>query len=126
MKPDPTVLRETRRLFFGLLTVSAAINLLYALLGKWDYTVLTGAVLGTLAAVLNFFLLGLTVQKAAETQENPKKYAQLSYGLRMLLLMGLLVCGIVLPYFNTLATLLPVLLTTPVIYLLRAITARKE
>ena len=126
MTPDPIVLRETRRLLLGLFAVSAAVNLVFALLDKWDYTVLTGSLLGTVAATLNFFLLGLTVQRAAEQQDDPKNYAYRSYGLRMLLMMGLLVAGIALPFFNIWATLLPVLLTTPVIYLLRMIPARKE
>ena len=126
MKPDATVLRETRNLLIGLLIVSIIVNFIYVGLGKWDYTVLTGALLGTLAATVNFFLLGLTVQQATEHNNDPKKYAHRSYGLRMILMMGLLICGVLLPYFNVLATLLPVLFSTPLILLLRVLFMRKE
>ncbi|MEI3013740.1 MAG: ATP synthase subunit I [Ruthenibacterium lactatiformans] len=37
----------------------------FALLGQFDYTVVTGALLGGAGAVLNFFLLALTVKKSA-------------------------------------------------------------
>ena len=126
MKPDSTVLRETRHLVIGLLIVSVITNFIFAGLGKWDYTVVTGALLGTLAATLNFFLLGLTVQQATEQTKNPKQYAHRTYAIRMLLMMGLLVCGILLPWFNAVATIVPVLMETPVILILKLVLGRKE
>lgn len=118
MKPNAVVLRETRRLVIALLIIDALISGVFALLRRWDYTVVTGALLGTAAAALNFFLLGLTVQRAAEKSENPKRYAKLSYGLRMLLLAAILLCGILLPCFHTAAVLIPPLLQFPILLIL--------
>ena len=126
MKPDATVLRETRNLLIGLLIVSIIVNFIYVGLGKWNYTVATGTLLGTLAATANFFFLGLTVQHATAESTDPKKVVHLSYGLRMLLMASLLVCGIVLPYFDTLATLIPFLMMFPIILILKIVSVRKE
>ena len=42
-----------------------------------------GALLGTAIAVANFFLLGVTLQKAVGMKEYASKYVRQSYSLRM-------------------------------------------
>ena len=41
----------------------------FLIIRQWDYTVLLGNLLGGGVAVLNFFLMGLTVQKATTQAE---------------------------------------------------------
>ena len=48
----------------GVLGPSVVLQLVFFFLGKWDMTVFLGNLLGIVAGVLNFFLMGLTVQKA--------------------------------------------------------------
>ena len=69
VKIQPAVRKETLRIAAGTAILAAVMLAVFALLGKFDHTVLLGALLGSCAAVGNFFLLGLSVQKAAETMK---------------------------------------------------------
>ena len=53
--------------------MSLLMQAVFLILGFWDYTVLLGNLWGVFAAVLNFFLMGITVQKALNKE---KKQAQ--------------------------------------------------
>jgi hypothetical protein len=77
----------------------------------FDYTVFLGGLGGGLIAVLNFFLMGLTVQKvAASTDEDAARMKmKASYSQRMLLQMLWVVAAIALPCFQFAAGILPLL-----------------
>ena len=68
LKIQKTILDETRNVAVGTALLTAVMVLVFVLLKRFDGTVLAGAVVGWVAAVLDFFLLGITVQKAAELQ----------------------------------------------------------
>ena len=69
MKVDPVVKKETGTIAIGVCVLSLMMLAVFAFLQKLDYTVLLGNLLGCFAAVPNFFLMGLTVQKAVEKEE---------------------------------------------------------
>ena len=107
---QPAVKKETKHIAIGTLSLTAIMLLIFAILKKFDYTVLLGAILGSAWAILNFFLLGLTVQKATKENENKSRQViQLSYSLRLLLTMGVGVLGIFVPIFNWVAVICPFL-----------------
>ena len=82
----------------------------FLIIGKWSLPVLLGNLLGGCMAVLNFFLLGLTVQKAVTKEEKEAKDAmKVSQSLRMLMLFATAALGALLPVFNIFATLIPLL-----------------
>ena len=95
MKIQEATKRETLHIAAGTLAFSAVMNGVFALLGRWDLTVLWGTLLGGGFAVLNFFLLGLTVQKMAgdPNEKKGKLVLQLSYSLRMLATLAVVVLG---------------------------------
>ena len=68
MKTDKTVLRETAYIALGVLVLSLFMESVFLVVGRWDWTVLTGNLLGAAAAILNFFLMGRTVQKAVSDE----------------------------------------------------------
>ena len=144
MKIEPTVRKETLRIAKGTAILSVIMVLVFALLKKFDYTVLLGALLGTCTAVLNFFLLGLSVQKAAdmmkgvemppepeedENGEQPpappppaevtqaKQRMQLSYTGRMIMQGAVGILALSLPCFHAVATVLPLLFPRLMIHL---------
>ena len=86
---------------------------IFLIIGKWDLTVLFGNVLGLAVAVLNFFLLGLTVQKAVIQDE--KKAAVTMKFSQMLRMLMLFVAAIIAfcvnkyaaPVFNIFAVVIP-------------------
>lgn len=119
MKLDPAIRRETRRVACGIAIADILMFAVFFLLKKFNYTVALGALLGSGVAVLNFFLLGITVQKAADKDDGQKKLVQSSYSLRMMMMCLTIILGAVLPVFHTVAVIVPFLLNTPVILLLQ-------
>lgn len=105
--------QETLHIAVGVLCFSAVMNLVFACLKKWELSVLWGTLLGGGWAVLNFFLLGLTVQGmvADPDEKRGKMKLQLSYSLRMLLTIGVVVLAIKLPGVNWIAAVIPLFFT---------------
>ena len=148
MKVQPAVRQETAKIALGTAVLTLIMIGVFMILGRFDWTVLTGALLGWAAAVGNFFLMALTVQKAADEmkpttqpaadeddqeeddgEEKPeaplsedakrgKQRIQLSYTLRMLGLGVIAILGVTLPWFQSVAVLLPMLFPRIVIMLL--------
>ena len=111
-KIDRVVLQETAYIAVWTLILSAVMQAVFLIIGMWDYTVILGNLLGAAANMLNFFLMALTVQKALEKEEKEAKQTmKLSHSLRMLMLFVAAVLGIVLPYFNTFASVIPFFFT---------------
>ena len=79
-----------------------------------DYTVFLGGIGGGLIAVLNFFLMGLTVQKVAASadEDAARMKMKASYSQRMLLQMLWVVAAIALPCFQFAAGILPLLFSS--------------
>ena len=111
MKVEPAVKQETLRIGGGTLLGVIVMLGVFALLGKFSMAVLISGVLGGIVAVLNFFLLGLTVQKAANSQEDQaRKWMQFSYNTRMFLMVVWLMVAIAVPALNWVAGLIPLLM----------------
>lgn len=101
MKVDRTVRQETGYIAVGTLILSVLMQAVFLLLGKWNYTVLLGNLLGAVGAVMNFFLMGLTVQSAVQKE---KKSAQttmkVSQTLRLFLVFLIALLGALLDCFQ--------------------------
>ncbi len=121
MKIQKAILTETLHISIGIIACDIIMCVIFAVLGKFDYTVLLGALFGSVFAVGNFFLLGLTVQNALKKKEDQKKLVRVSYSGRMLLCAVGIVLGILLPCFNTVAAIVPFLMPQPVILAMRAL-----
>lgn len=107
-KVDPTVLKETRFIALIVLILSALMQAVFLILGKWDYTVLLGNMYGAALAVGNFFLMGLTVQKCLTLEpDEAKKKMKLSQQGRLMGLLVFCMIGAALGCFNTVALLVP-------------------
>lgn len=109
MKIQQATKQETLHIAAGVLGFSAVMNLVFTCLHRWDLTVLWGTLLGGGYAILNFFTLGLTVQKvAADANEKRGKLTmQLSYTLRMLFTVFVAVLAIRLPGISWPAAVIP-------------------
>ena len=74
----------------------------------WDYPVLLGNILTGAAGVLNFLLMGITVQKAVEKEEKAARAAmKVSQMYRTLFLLVVVIIGVVAPCFNIWAVIIP-------------------
>ncbi len=111
MKIQQATKKETLHIAAGVLGFSAVMNLVFTCLGRWDLSVLWGNLLGGGYAVVNFFALGLTVQKMASdpNEKRGKLTMQLSYTLRMLFTVFIVVLAIKLPQVSWPAAVIPLL-----------------
>ena len=108
MRIDRTVLRETRFIAAVTLACCVLMHAGFLIAGKWSLSVLWGSLLGAAAAVGNFFLMGLTIQKALDRYEQgARALSKLSWTLRMLMLAAVGAIGLSVPVFHGLATILP-------------------
>ena len=110
-KLDPAVRKETAYIAIWTAGLSLVLEAVFLLLGRWDFSVLGGNAVGALAAIGNFFLLGLTVSCAVAQgkAEEASRRVRASASVR-LLGMGLLCAGAIgLLKTNPYATLIPLL-----------------
>lgn len=115
---QPAVKKETKKVavstVIGLVlmwVIFAVLHMIFPEKIPFDYTVILGGIGGGIVAVLNFFLMGLTVQKVASTTDEDAARMRMksSYSQRMLLQMLWVVLSIVVPCFWFVAGILPLL-----------------
>lgn len=112
-KPQKTVLRETKRIAIGEVILLAIMWIVYALTGRFSLAVVLGGLIGGAYAVFNFFMLGMTVQKAAQVQPDNAEMARMqmksSYNMRMVGMLAVAVLAFALPFVDGLAAIIPLL-----------------
>ena len=115
---QPAVKKETRRVAISTITGVVLMWIAFAVLHlvipekvPFDHTVILGGIGVGIIAVLNFFLMGMTVQKiASETDEDrAKMWMKNSYSKRMLMQMVWVIVAIVVPCFQFVAGIVPLL-----------------
>ncbi|MBO5195674.1 MAG: hypothetical protein J6C03_01095 [Clostridia bacterium] len=108
-KIDETVLKETKYIAAWIFIFSVLMQAVFLVISEWNYTVLLGNILSAVFSVLNFFLMGLTVQKALDKDEKEAKtLVKVSQLYRSLMILVVTVIGVALPCFNTVAVIVPV------------------
>lgn len=114
------VLQETAIITIGQVLCVAAMFGIFALLGKFDQTVLWGGILGGVLAILNFFFMAIGANLAADKAEadnvkGGKAIIQGSFMLRYLLLIVVLFAGAKSGFCNVVALVLPLVFTRPIL-----------
>ena len=115
---QPAVKKETKRVVMitgaGLILMWILFAILhYTMPDKvpFDYTVILGGIGGGMIAVLNFFLMGLAVQKAASATDEGTARMKLkaSYSQRFMMMILWVTAAIVAPCFQFVAGIAPLL-----------------
>ena len=115
---QPVVKKETKRVVMitgaGLILMWILFAILhYTMPDKvpFDYTVILGGIGGGMIAVLNFFLMGLAVQKAASATDEGTARMKLkaSYSQRFMMMILWVIAAIVAPCFQFVAGIAPLL-----------------
>ena len=110
MKLAPSIKKETGHIALGVLSGDAVMILVFALLKRLDYTVILGALLGSAAAIGNFLLMAVNLQKAMDDPERARVLVQKSYTQRMLGMVVIMIIGFKAPCFHVIAVVVPFLL----------------
>lgn len=108
---DPTIKRDTKYIALVVVILTALMESVFLIIGKWDITVLLGGLLGAGTAILNFFMMGMSVQKAVEKdKKDASGVMKASHSLRMVMLVVICAVAALLPgVFNLIATMVPLL-----------------
>ena len=115
---QPAVKKETKRVVMitgaGLILMWILFAILHFTMPDkvpFDYTVFLGGIGGGVIAVLNFFLMGLTVQKAASATDEGAARMKLkaSYSQRFMMMILWVIIAIVAPCFQFVAGIAPLL-----------------
>lgn len=118
MKIDKVVLKETKYIATFAAIFSVLMQAVFLIIGKWDYTVLLGNLWGAAVAVGNFFVMGLYVQKAVSQEEKEAKQTiKASQSMRFAAMVLLTGIGVVIPFFNWIAVVVPLVFPSVAIYL---------
>lgn len=108
-KVDKVVIKETKYIALWVIIFSLVMEAVFLIFNKWDYTVLLGNVLSGAVGVLNFFLMGIGVQKAIMQEEKEAKQTmKVSNLMRMFLIFVTVVVGVTVSVFNNWAVIIPI------------------
>lgn len=112
MKLTAVVAKNLKKITVLNLLLTVVENIVFLAVGYWSVQVLAGSALGLAVSVLNFYLLGISVQKAMDKEPKAAQaYMQSTYNGRMLIETVALIAAFVLPYFNGFAAVFPLIFT---------------
>ena len=114
------VLRETALIAIGEVICVALMCGVYGLLGKFDFSVVLGGLIGLLVATGNFFALAVVATLAADKAESGdpasgQKLMKSSYPIRLLVMAGVLILCAKSGVFDVIALALPLLFVRPIL-----------
>lgn len=120
MESRKYVFQQTAIIGAGQAVCTAAMIGIFALLGKFDLTVLWGGLIGALIATANFFLMSAFATAAADKAEaqdvaGGQKLIQLSYMGRMIGLFLVLFLCAKSGFCNLIALVIPLVFTRPIL-----------
>ncbi len=140
-------MRDIIALVLGELTVSAGVAAVFALCGFFSYKVITGVLLGSLVAILNFVFLTLSMNRAVDRfmalrgeremdEEEADAFAakhageiqnasKLSYIIRTFTMLGALVLAFISKQFDVIATVIPLLAFQPILIVAETIRQKR-
>ena len=120
MESRKFLFRETAFVAVGQMLCTALMIFIFALLGKYDTSVLLGGIVGALIATANFFFMSLFISLAADKAEaqdiaGGQKLIQLSYMGRMAGLFLILILCAKSGIFHVLTLAIPLVFTRPIL-----------
>ena len=120
-KPQQSIVKETKRIAVGTVIMLVVMLTVYAVLGKFTVGVLLGGLLGSAYAIFNFFMLGMTLQKAASMTDQQMAHMKVrsSYSTRMIGMLVLAVVAFALPFVEGIPCLIALLFPRATIFALQ-------
>ena len=134
-KVSPALKKEITRIGIGTAVLVLVMWIVFAILHMvfpetvpFDYTVILGGICGGAIAAGNFFLMGLTVQKvsALEDEAAARKLMQFSLSRRYLLIFIWGIIALLVPCFNAVAGIAPLLFPSIIIKVAYPVILKKS
>ena len=116
-KPQQSIVKETKRIGVGTVIMLVVMLAVYEVLGKFT----VGVLLGSAYAIFNFFMLGMTLQKAASMTDQQMAHMKVrsSYSTRMIGMLILAVVAFALPFVEGIPCLIALLFPRATIFVLQ-------
>lgn len=120
MDSRKVVFRETGIVAIGQVLCVAVMMGVFALLGRFDRSVVLGGIVGGLLAIFNFFFMAVCVSLASDKAarqdvKGGQNLVRISYFVRLLVLFGVLFACLKSGLFQIFALLLPLIFTRPIL-----------
>ena len=120
METRKIVLRETGIIAIGECMGVAVMLAIFALLGRFDCSVVLGGLIGGVLTILNFFLMAVNANNAADKAvsqdiKSGKSMLQLSYAARLAMIFVVLFACVKSGLCNVFAIVIPLLFVRPTI-----------
>ena len=135
MKLQKAVVNETKTIVIGSLIGTAVMLVVFAAIGKFGMDVIWGTLLGLAAAVGNFFLMALMVQRATESDRpgetederagRIRRMVQVSYTQRRMMQVLVVIVAMVVPAINWIPTVIELVFPTVTIYLRQLLNKKR-
>lgn len=114
------VFQETAIIAIGQVICTAAMIGIFALLGRFDRSVLFGGILGAVIAILDFFFMAVGTSLAADKAEaqnvkGGKATIQISFLLRHVVMIIVLFAAAYSGLCNVIALVIPLVFTRPIL-----------
>ena len=114
------VFRETKVIAIGVAAGVLLMEIVFALLGRFDRSVLLGGLVGGMLAILNFFFMAVNVNQAADRAADQdvkagKSLIHTSYATRMVVIFIVLFACVKSGLCDVFASVIPLLFVRPVI-----------
>ena len=112
------VLRQTLLIAIGQIVGVGVMLGVFALLGRLDYTVVLGGLIGALVALLNFFFMAVSLTLAADRAvqqdaKGGKSLVKSSYAIRTIVMFVVLILCAKSGHCNVISLAVPLLLVQP-------------
>ena len=106
--PNKNIMKEIGKTALYTAGLVAVMLIIYALMGKFTFSVLVSGVLGGTVAMANLFLLAVTIEKAvAKSEGKARGVMGASYILRLAFIAGVVIFAIKNEYLNYVAVVIP-------------------
>ena len=118
---------DVLRVTIGNFALGVVMVIIFALIGKFSYQVVLGALLGCGFVSLSFLWLAFSVTKnVAKDPENAKKRVSASYTYRLLAACAMIILAVKAPVFNPIAAIIPLLWQRIVVSVVGSIRAKED
>lgn len=119
MKIDNTVKKETLYIVLGETIFCILMLAVYLICGKFSLNVLIAALVGGSVSAMNFFLMGLTLQKAVKIEDegNRVRLIRTSQMLRLLLIAVIIIVCAAFPKLDIIALFIPLFFPRIIVFI---------
>lgn len=123
---DRTLLKEIKNMSLMLIPCTLLMVAAFYIAGYGGTGAVLGALIGYAAALLNYFLLALTIDISVKRKTSVQAFMGLSYTLRLVIIAAAVIFAIKSDYINYIAAVIPLVFPRIIILITKAHRSKKH